>query len=99
MTNSKILISRGDDFGSFPEANKAMMDACRNGWLKNVGCIVVSKYLKQDVRELMYCLPAHRGEEITDGVIDGKNSVVWEQAENRLYAQKAVLSLVLGNEK
>jgi ornithine carbamoyltransferase len=48
---------------------------------------------------VMHCLPAHRGEEITDGVIDGKNSVVWEQAENRLYAQKAVLSLLLNNEK
>jgi ornithine carbamoyltransferase len=45
---------------------------------------------------VMHCLPAHRGEEITDGVLDGPQSIVLDQAENRLHAQKAVILHLLG---
>jgi len=44
----------------------------------------------------MHCLPAHRGEEVSADVIDGKQSVVWDEAENRLHAQKALMEFLLG---
>ncbi|GFP43764.1 ornithine carbamoyltransferase, partial [Candidatus Hakubella thermalkaliphila] len=49
---------------------------------------------KKDVI-VLHCLPAHRGEEITDEIMDGPHSAVFDQAENRLHVQKALLEMLL----
>jgi len=54
----------------------------------------VVKYAKRDYL-FLHCLPAHRGEEVTESVIDGANSVIFDQAENRLHAQKAIMAAVM----
>ena len=45
---------------------------------------------------MLHCLPAHRGEEISAGVVDGPRSVVWRQAANRMHAMRGVLAWVQG---
>ena len=47
---------------------------------------------------VLHCLPAHYGEEITEEVLYGPQSAVWDQAENRLHAQKALMALVISRE-
>jgi ornithine carbamoyltransferase len=65
-----------------------------------VGFTVTGAVMKRATREaiFLHCLPAHRGEEVTTDVIDGPQSFVWDEAENRLHVQKAVMAALIGNE-
>jgi ornithine carbamoyltransferase len=54
----------------------------------------LTQFAKSDYL-FMHCLPAHRGEEVSEGVIDGAHSIIYDQAENRLHAQKAILAAIL----
>ena len=74
----------------YEEENAARMQAFAD-WQVNAELMRQA----QDDALFMHCLPAHRGEEVTAEVIDGPQSVVWDEAENRLHAQKAVMEFCL----
>ena len=80
-----VIVSMGQD----AEREKKLKDF--KGYQVNAELL---KHAKKDVI-FMHCLPAHRGEEVAAEVIDGPHSVVFDQAENRLHAQKAVLAMVM----
>jgi ornithine carbamoyltransferase len=65
------------------------------------GFTVDGPLMKRAARDaiFLHCLPAHRGEEVTADVIDGPQSCVWDEAENRLHIQKAIMATLIGGEK
>jgi len=73
------------------EAEQDARKRAFGGWQVNARMM---KAARKDAL-FMHCLPAHRGEEVSAGVIDGKQSVVWEEAENRLHTQKALMEFLL----
>jgi N-acetylornithine carbamoyltransferase len=72
------------------EEGKALIDKYKD-WITDERRMKLTK----DDSIYMHCLPADRGLEVTDGVIDGPHSVVYDEAENRLHAQKAVMALTM----
>ena len=80
-----VWVSMGD------EAQKAEREAAFRGFQINAELVAAAK---KDVW-VLHDLPAHRGQEITDDVMDGPRAALWDQAENRLHAQKAILERVL----
>ena len=81
-------VSMGENFNEDPEKifNKFQVN-------KNI----MNQASKEAI--FMHCLPAHRGQEVTTEVIDGSNSVVWDEAENRLHIQKAILTWAILGKK
>jgi ornithine carbamoyltransferase len=86
VLNTDVWASMGQE-----EEQKARMKAFA-GFQLNTGTV---KLAKKDCI-VMHCLPAHRDEEITDEVIEGPRSVVWDEAENRLHIQKAIMARLMG---
>ena len=77
----------------------SMGDADKDARMKAFPSYIVDEALMQRAGKnavFLHCLPAHRGEEVSDAVIDGESSAVWDEAENRIHAQKAVLMWCLG---
>jgi len=81
-----VWVSMGEE-GQAAEKRRSLAEFSVNGAL-------VAEAAKRAI--VMHCLPAHRGEEITEEVIEGHHSVVFEQAENRLHAQRALLQMLIG---
>ena len=74
----------------YEDENTSRMDAFKH-WMVDQELMSLAK---PDAL-FMHCLPAHRGEEVSADVIDGPQSIVWEEAENRLHVQKALMEYLL----
>lgn len=98
VTNDPLAAARGADTLYTDVWASMGQEAERNERMKAFGDYQLNSKLLSLAQPdclVMHCLPAHRGEEITDEVIEGSQSVVFDQAENRLHAQKALLALVM----
>ena len=91
-TNSDLIVT--DVWASMGQEEE---QKSRELAFKNYQVTDVLMKLANDDALFMHCLPAHRGEEVSADVIDGEHSVVWDEAENRLHAQKALLEFLLTN--
>jgi ornithine carbamoyltransferase len=80
-----VWVSMGD------EGERAARERAFSGYQINDTLLAVAK----PDAFVLHDLPAHRGQEVTDSVLDGPRSAAWDQAENRLHAQKAILELLL----
>lgn len=89
VINTDVWASMGQ------EVEKEQREKAFKGYQVNEKLMTVAK---KDA-SILHCLPAHRGEEITEDVIEGPNSAVWDQAENRLHVQKAIMEKLMGGKK
>ena len=85
VINTDVWASMGQE-AEQQEREKAFVGYCLDDVLLD---------LAQPDSIVLHCLPAHRGEEISDSVIEGKHSVVWDEAENRLHIQKAIMATLI----
>ena len=96
LSNGRLVLgvgigdTNGPDFAAFGEETDARRRAFED-WQVDAAMM---REARHDAL-FMHCLPAHRGEEVAAEVIDGPQSVVWDEAENRLHAQKALLEYVV----
>ncbi len=90
VANADLVVT--DTWVSMGQADSAAKIAAMTPYQVNPALMAAAK---ADAL-FLHCLPAHRGEEVTDAVIDGPRAVVWDEAENRIHAQKSVLRWVFG---
>jgi ornithine carbamoyltransferase len=89
VINTDVWASMGQ------EEEQAIREKAFRGY--KVDTVLMKRARKDAI--FLHCLPAHRGEEVAAEVIDGPQSRVWDEAENRLHIQKAIMAVLMGGEK